>query len=725
MALNTQQIANLNALNQKIAGGYKPTATDTANLDYAKKQGYVYKPLPQGSTKIANIEGLKGLNESQIYRQGQDIYKLPEVDKIVNPLKVDPEVPVVEPTSNIDAYIEAMKPSIEGATKAIEIATTPSPAEDKIDPITQRIIQDTEKFEQKPQDFQTELDKYGFGKNIEQLQQLMPQIASTKAQYDKLALQVQNQPISSRIIGGTIDKLQRQQAIELGGLSAMAEALQGNINMAMDIAQKTIDIKYEPIQMSIDNQKFQLEQVYSQLDREEQRKADALKIALDERQRQIDEEKQQDEGIYNIMLAAAQNGADNATLQKIMKSSSPRQAILNAGGFMSIVDMSKPVKIGTDDNGNDIYYTPITGTVKTADQLTVSQLGKQVGTIKGLPAYDTESANPGMSRSDRNNNPGNIKISDYTKEFAGVIGVESKSAEDGGNFLIFENPQAGLDAIGRLLLEGKSYQNVNAETAIKRYNNNGTYGASDVGLDPNKDFQSQIQDPIKRREVARAIAMAEGWSGGATDVYQQETISQSAKNWANLIADGKADLSNVPAEERTDVVNALAITPTKSDLLVDLVAKEKAQTAINLINHSGLKNAVGTIKLGRYAPFQWGAKADFIASVEQLISGLSLDGLIEAKSRGATFGALSDSEMRILASAATKIGTWRKLDDSGNVIGYKARESDFKAELENISKILLRASKYNVINQFDNQTESSTPTITGKTSSGIGYKIIE
>lgn len=41
--LNQSQTSNLDALNAKMAIGYKPTATDLANLEYAKKKGYVYK----------------------------------------------------------------------------------------------------------------------------------------------------------------------------------------------------------------------------------------------------------------------------------------------------------------------------------------------------------------------------------------------------------------------------------------------------------------------------------------------------------------------------------------------------------------------------------------------------------------------------------------------------------------------------------------------------------
>ena len=60
-------------------------------------------------------------------------------------------------------------------------------------------------------------------------------------------------------------------------------------------------------------------------------------------------------------------------------------------------------------------------------------------------------------------------------------------------------------------------------------------------------------------------------------------------------------------------------------------------------------------------------RTNFVAGVEQLISKESLESLIAAKAKGATFGALSDTEMAILRSAATKIAGWR-IDKDGNPV---------------------------------------------------------
>lgn len=80
-----------------------------------------------------------------------------------------------------------------------------------------------------------------------------------------------------------------------------------------------------------------------------------------------------------------------------------------------------------------------------------------------------------------------------------------------------------------------------------------------------------------------------------------------------------------------------------------------------------------------------GTQQNFIASVAQLKDQLNLDKLIESKAQGATFGALSDNELRVLASASTRLGTWEQKDSDGNVVGYNTSEANFKKEIDKIN----------------------------------------
>jgi len=66
---------------------------------------------------------------------------------------------------------------------------------------------------------------------------------------------------------------------------------------------------------------------------------------------------------------------------------------------------------------------------------------------------------------------------------------------------------------------------------------------------------------------------------------------------------------------------------------------------------------------------------------------LTLQSLIDAKEKGATFGALSEGEMNVLSKSATKIGEWIRTDSNGKVIGYNIDEKSFKDELQKINNM--------------------------------------
>ena len=102
-------------------------ANPTELQGYAKAGGKeVSAPVvPQGATKIADPTGLKGLTESQLFRQGQDIYKLPEVDTTVNPMVAEPEVPVSEPEVNTDPFMAMVDTTNKGVEATIKEVLTP------------------------------------------------------------------------------------------------------------------------------------------------------------------------------------------------------------------------------------------------------------------------------------------------------------------------------------------------------------------------------------------------------------------------------------------------------------------------------------------------------------------------------------------------------------------------------------------------------------------------
>lgn len=85
------------------------------------------------------------------------------------------------------------------------------------------------------------------------------------------------------------------------------------------------------------------------------------------------------------------------------------------------------------------------------------------------------------------------------------------------------------------------------------------------------------------------------------------------------------------------------------------------------------------------------AKRDFIGTVSQLTSTGTLNTLIEAKKNGATFGALSDRELGIIAASFSKLTSpeWVVRDKNGAIKGFKVSDDLVEAELQKLQSLHL------------------------------------
>lgn len=80
-----------------------------------------------------------------------------------------------------------------------------------------------------------------------------------------------------------------------------------------------------------------------------------------------------------------------------------------------------------------------------------------------------------------------------------------------------------------------------------------------------------------------------------------------------------------------------------------------------------------------------GKGQSFAGSVQKIQKTLTLENLIAAKEKGATFGALSDTEIKLLADAASKLSNWEIVDDKGRGTGYwNIDEKSFQREMDTI-----------------------------------------
>ena len=160
------------------------------------------------------------------------------------------------------------------------------------------------------------------------------------------------------------------------------------------------------------------------------------------------------------------------------------------GGFDAVYDKESDSdeEIITDDQGNQYRVNP---------DGSATQILSNVGS-------GTKQAS---NRPQRNNNPLNIKASKTTSQYPGVAGLDQKPASDGGQFLVFNSPEAGFNAAKRLITSG-GYTNLTVDQALRRWSNNG-YGGEIVPQYRGKPIKQLTQQELDN--LIKTMAHREGF----------------------------------------------------------------------------------------------------------------------------------------------------------------------------------------------------------------------
>lgn len=191
----------------------------------------------------------------------------------------------------------------------------------------------------------------------------------------------------------------------------------------------------------------------------------------------------------------------------------------------------------------------------------------------------------------------------------------------------------------------------------------------------NSMFEQQLQqsDPLYQAQLAKARQTSDA-------LRPTEVIEQDGRK---LLID----------EQTGEVIKDFGNTTTSTQELQQIQKADFINTVDTLKTDKGMTRAVGVYGIGRWTPFTADKSAvnSFIASVEQLRGRLTMDALISAKASGATFGALSNEELKMLQSSASRLSTWARNSDGealkeGDAVAfYEVSEKEFKKELDKIS----------------------------------------
>lgn len=172
-----------------------------------------------------------------------------------------------------------------------------------------------------------------------QLSNINSQITALANEAQAIPLQIQQESEGRGITRAGAAPIEtarlRENAIKSLTLNSAASAIQGNLALAQQQADRAVELQFADKEGEI----AYLEKVYTlnkdQLEREDKKKADALAIQIEERKRLLDEEKLNRAEVLKIQNAAALSGAPADVLNRISQITDPLQAAQFASPYLA------------------------------------------------------------------------------------------------------------------------------------------------------------------------------------------------------------------------------------------------------------------------------------------------------------------------------------------------------------------------------------------------------
>lgn len=168
---------------------------------------------------------------------------------------------------------------------------------------------------------------------------------------------------------------------------------------------------------------------------------------------------------------------------------------------------------------------------------------------------------------------------------------------------------------------------------------------------------------------------------------EEENLALKEQGLRNSLLSSQIEGQNIDNETAQTklnlTVNGENLTPISASPQEVAVYQQTYSDIDTILRDNKLNKAVGVVR----PPIKSSEYRDFTNAVDSLTLNLTLENLINAKARGATFGALSDSEIKFLSASASKINQARRTDKGGDTKGYAMTEGAFKAEMDRINNL--------------------------------------
>lgn len=213
----------------------------------------------------------------------------------------------------------------------------------------------------------------------------------------------------------------------------------------------------------------------------------------------------------------------------------------------------------------------------------------------------------------------------------------------------------------------------NAKAWLDQYNS-GAMSLEDIYT----KIGSTKEAGILKNQVAQLVAAQGGKRVYGTDDATVQAINAQIQNINDLLYGKGATAKDIATQEKNK--------QTKGDV----------GTVVGLVQ-GGL--GISPDSLNVY-------KQDALATAKNLVSNQTLQALADAKSKGITFGALSEGELGLVSDAASRISSKLKIDPvTKEITGFTGSESQFKEDLKTIKDNLQKSIITKTQTQPQNQSK--------------------
>jgi hypothetical protein len=158
------------------------------------------------------------------------------------------------------------------------------------------------------------------------LQGISNDILTKNAEYQKISTNINGEAIPMDLIRGQQADASRQQASDIGLLTARSQALQGNITLATQTVQKAVALQFAGIEEKIAAQEKQLALIQPLLSAEQAKIAKAQDAMLATQKEQVAQQKANSLEVQKLGIQAASGNAPQELINQAMATNDPVKA---------------------------------------------------------------------------------------------------------------------------------------------------------------------------------------------------------------------------------------------------------------------------------------------------------------------------------------------------------------------------------------------------------------